>query len=152
MPTIEIVCVGQTEPSAFDGLPFAVEAEGRLVSHRALFQPDFDALQGSIYHLGNPAFRGRGGQEFFAFELVWEALPEHGGAGPLKFNDEYVPHVRMLFEQLLVASPVGRVTFSSDWQFGPDEARRFSAISSDRFWQMHDACELRFNALYEVVA
>ena len=150
MPTIEIVCVGQTEPSTFDGLPFAVRAERGLVSHRALFQPDFDGLQGCIYHLGNPALRGRESEVFFAYELVCEALPEHGGAGPLRFNAEYVQHVRVILGQLLAASPAGRVLFSSDWQFGPDETRRFSAVPAGRFWRMHDAGELRFNALYEI--
>ena len=150
MPTIEIVCVGQAEPSTFDGLPFAVRAERQLVSHRALFQPDFDALQGCIYHLGNPAFRGRESEGFFAYELVWKTLPEYGAVGPLRFNNEYVPHVRVIIEELLTASPVGRVIFSSDWQFGPDEVRRFSPVSEERFWQMHDAGGLRFNALYEV--
>ena len=98
MPTIEIVCVGQTRPSTFDGFPFAVRAEGQLVSHRALFQPDFDALQGCIYHLGNPAFRGRESEGFFAYELVWKTLPEYGAVGPLWFNDEYVQHVWVIFD------------------------------------------------------
>jgi hypothetical protein len=45
MPTIEIVCVAQTEPLDFSNLPFAIIAENKLSSHRGLFQSDFNKLQ-----------------------------------------------------------------------------------------------------------
>ena len=57
MPSIEIVCIDQAEVSHFDNLPFLVEAENRLLSHRephSLFQREFDVLKGCIYHLLNP--------------------------------------------------------------------------------------------------
>ena len=150
MPTIEIVCIAQTEPLDFPGLPFAVLAENKLVSHRGLFQSDFDKLQGCIYHLGNPDLRDNNDFAFFAYELVNDAIQDNADEDFLKFDDEFVPHVKVMLSKLLAASPVGRITFSSDWQFGTEDVRKFAEISEQRFWQLHDACELRFNALYEL--
>jgi hypothetical protein len=150
MPTIEIVCVAQTEPLDFSSLPFAVRAENELLSHRGLFQSDFDKLQGCIYHLGNPDMRGDDDVGFFAYELISDS-PEDETEDCLKFNDEFVPHVKIIFRQLLAASPVSQITFSSDWQFGAEDVRRFEPISEEKFWEMHDACELRSNAFYEIV-
>ena len=148
MPTIEIACIAQTEPLDFSDLPFAVLAENDLVSHRGLFQSDFDELHGCIYHLGNPDWRGDD-YAFFAYELISDSPEEPEDC--LKFNGEFVPHVKTMFRQLLAASPVGQITFSSDWQFGAENVRRFEAISEERFWEMHDACELRSNAFYKIV-
>jgi len=55
MPSVEIICLRQVEPLQFDSLPFAVEAESMLISHRlpSHFQSDFDQLSGCIYHLGS---------------------------------------------------------------------------------------------------
>ncbi len=148
MPTIEIVCVGQIEPLDFSELPFAVLAENKLVSHRGLFQSDFDKLQGCIYHLGNPDLRGDEDGMFWAYELINDAIQENADEDYLKFDDEFIPHVKTMIGKLLAASPHSQVTFSSDWQFGTEDVRRFEAISEQKFWQFHDSCELRFNALY----
>ena len=148
MPTIEIVCVAQSEPLDFSDLPFAVLAENKPVSHRGLFQSDFDKLTGCIYHLGNPDLRGDEDGLFWAYELVNDAIGEETDEAFLKFDDEFVPHVKAMLGQLLAASPIGQVTFSSDWQFGTEDVRRFEAISEQQFWQLHDAGGLRFNALY----
>jgi hypothetical protein len=150
MPTIELVCVAQAEPLDVSSLPFAVLAENKLLSHRALFQSDFDKLQGCIYHLGNPNLRGDEDGLFWAYELISDSTSEHE-EDCLKFNDEFIPHVKKMLSQLLVASPVGQMTFSSDWQFGTKDVRRFEAITEGKFWEMHDACELRFNAFYKIV-
>ncbi len=152
MPTIEIVCVAQAEPIDFSGLPFAVRAENSLISHRALFQPDFDKMRGCIYHLGNPDLREDSDSVFWAYELIDEAIGEGTDEDYLRINDEFIPHLRTMLGQLLAASPAGRITFSSDWQFGAEGAEKFKAISEKKFWEMHDACELRFNTLYEIVA
>ena len=150
MPTIEIICVAQKEPLDFSSLPFAVRAENKLLSHRGLFQSDFDKLQGCIYHLGNPDMRGNDDFGFFAYELISDSPEETEDC--LKFNDESVPHVKIMFRQLLAASPVSQITFSSDWQFGAEDVRRFEEIFEERFWEMHNDCELRSNAFYKIVA
>lgn len=150
MPTIEIVCVAQAEPFDFSNLPFVVLAENKLVSHRTLFQSDFEKLQGCIYHLGNPDLREDNDFAFFAYELINDAISNQE-EDFLKFNDKFIPHVKIMIRQLLAASPIGQVTFSSDWQFSSENVRRFESISEEKFWEMHDACELRFSALYKIV-
>jgi hypothetical protein len=73
MPSIEIVCIGQLEPSDFIRLPFAVRSGSELKSDRRpkpLFQEDFDSLKGCIYHLGNPALKTRKTRIFFASDLL----------------------------------------------------------------------------------
>ncbi|HLM59363.1 MAG TPA: hypothetical protein VK308_01040 [Pyrinomonadaceae bacterium] len=136
MPTIEIVCVAQTEPLDFSDLPFAVLAENKLVSHRGLFQSDFDKLQGCIYHLGNPDLRNNNVFAFFAYELINDAIQENADEDYLKFDDEFVPHIKAMLNQLIAASPLGRITFNSDWQFGTRDVRRLAAISEQQFWQL----------------
>ncbi len=54
MPSLEIVCVGQPEPTVFEDMPFRIAAENKLLSQRTpplSFQADFDALNSCIYHL-----------------------------------------------------------------------------------------------------
>jgi hypothetical protein len=57
-----------------------------------------------------------------------------------------------MVSQLLAASPASQVTFSSDWQFGTEVVQRFNAISEQKFWELHDSGQLRFNAFYEIAA
>ena len=90
MPTIEIVCVAQTEPLDFSNLPFAIIAENKLSSHRGLFQSDFNKLQWCIYHLGNPDMRQENDYGFWAFALISEAISEQEEEDCLKFNDEFI--------------------------------------------------------------
>lgn len=149
MPTIEIVCVNQIELSDFSDFPFAVQSENEIVSHRGLFQPDFKKLQGCIYHLGNPDMRDDN-EIFFAYELINEAISDNDKEEILKFNNEFVPQIKVMFNKLLISSPVGQITFSSDWQFGNNEVQRFEIISENEFWENHDADKIRFNALYKI--
>src|SRR5262245_55372349 len=103
MPSVEIICIGQPEPSDFSDLPFAVAAENRLKSHRSpepLFQPDFDQLQGCIYHLGNPRLKkpdARGAYTTSDLLIDWWEL--------IHFKPRYVRHVQRLLRELLAASP-----------------------------------------------
>jgi hypothetical protein len=150
MPSIEIICIGQAQPSDFSRLPFAVEAETQLRSHRgssSLFQQDFDRVQGCIYHLGNPYLKDPDAPgAYFASQLLvewWERL---------EFQAEYIPSVNQLLEALLTASPGGRVLFTSDYQFGPRPRRRFVRWRTlDEFWTLHDTKRLHMNALYSLM-
>ena len=72
MPTIEIVSI---DCSAIPDLPcyrsFAYRAETQLVSHRALFQPIFDKLNGIIVHLENKEMEGEHGMWFAGGIMDW---------------------------------------------------------------------------------
>jgi len=153
MPSIEIVCIDQDEISHFENLPFLVEAETRLVSHRKphpLFQEEFDALQGCIYHLLNPI------ESWDAYLLLDTSVERRERApapdddsliGLLRFLPEYAPAVHALLETLLESSPIGQVLFTSDYQFGP--RRRYQRpMKLEKFWALHDADRLHLNALY----
>jgi len=154
MPSIEIVCIGQSEVSHFENLPFLVEAENRLVGHRKpinLFKPQFDALQGCIYHLLNPI------ESWDAYLLLDTSVERRENApepdedsliGLLRFLPEYAPAVYALLETLLEASPVGQILFTSDYQFGPDGRLYRKPFTLEQFWALHDADKLHLNALY----
>jgi hypothetical protein len=149
MPSIEIICIGQLQPTPFPDLPFAVVSEVVLISHRgrsSLFQQDFNRVTGCIYHLGNPNLKSPDARGiYFAGELLvewWERV---------EFKPEYVIPVKELLEELLHASPEGRLLFTSDYQFGPRPRRRYSKWRTpEEFWHLHDAKHLRMNALYAI--
>lgn len=150
MPSIEIICVRQESPTDFTRLPFPVIAERDLVSHRtpSLFQMDFDTMRGCIYHLGNPSSGNDAEGFFFAHRLLSEKCRDQERNRFLEFDSQYIPAVRWLLQELLKASPAGRIIFTSDWQFGPRRTGRFDPIGSGQFWKLHDAFKLRLNALY----
>jgi hypothetical protein len=151
MPSIEIVCVGQERPLEFPDLPFAVASETALLSHRkpSLFQADFDALKGCLYHLGNPGLKDPSAPgAFFAWEIL---SPECQGQDTfLHFAEEHGKAVRALMDTLWLASPVRRLVFTSDHQFGPPAPARFLETSLLEFWRLHESRQLRMNALYPI--
>lgn len=153
MPSIEIVCVDQTEPTSFLNAPFAVESESKLVSHRSpspLFQPDFDVLRGCIYHLGNPSSRDPTFTGYYTAYKLLTGDAESCVWNIVYFKIEFVPFIKMFLAQLLQNSPVGKVIFTSDYQFGPNEKRYKRVITLDMFWQLHDKNKLKLNALYQL--
>jgi hypothetical protein len=155
MPSIELICVGQREPSKVSALPFAVCAESLLVSHRSpsLFQADFEKLQGCIYHLGSP-FCGDSDYDgpFFAYELLSEACRDARRHTFLQFESSVIPAMFDFFGLLLNASPARMIIFTTDWQFGPHPGRRYRSITERTFWERHTKRKLRLNALYPIRA
>ena len=147
---MEIVCIGQSEPTDFQHLPFAVQSGTELKSHRTpdpLFQEDFDALRGCIYHLGNPYLKTRKGL-FFASELLSDRL--YSRPTTLAFRPEFVPGVQDLLKSLVELSPVHQVLFTSDYQFGPKRPYRSAIVTLDEFWSLHNSRKLRFNSAYPI--
>ena len=140
MPSVEIVCIGQPKPIVFENMSLRVDAENEMISQRTpkpLFQVDFDALNGCIYHLIK---QSRGACT--AVDLLdawWEEL---------QFKPEYVPDVHYILSELLADSPKGRVLFTSDYQYGPDTKRYKRSLTLDKFWVLHAEGKLWANALY----
>ena len=153
MPSIELICVEQNEPSQLPTFPFAIRAEPQLVSHRlpSFFQSDFDKLRGCIYHLGSP-FCDHPGYDgaFFAYELFSKRCRGSIPHRFLEFAPEFLPGIFDLFGILLAASPAHLVIFTTDWQCGPKSARRYHQITERTFWQRHKDRKLRLNALYPI--
>ena len=148
MPTIEIVCLEQKEPLDFPNISFAVEAENEVISHRGLFYEEFKKLDGCIYHLGSPDVRRRINGAFYAAELLdWKVEALEGGR--LKFSPQFIGDIQQMFNTLLEASPQHRLIFSSDYQFGPEQTRRYQRpLRLETFWRKHDAGKLWLNARY----
>ena len=163
MPSVEIVCIAQTEISPFSDLPFRLLADDRLVSHRAprpLFQPEFDLLHGCLYHLCNPD-RGYNAYDLlslsqpkkahFRYWLDDEGITYKGTlATQFTFLPEFRPSIQAILAELLKASPVGKLLFTSDYQFGPPVRRYKRPLTLEQFWERHDTRKLRMNALYRL--
>jgi len=155
MPSIEIVCIGQSKSIDGSNYPFAVEASSELVSHRTpapRFQSDFDVLVGVIYHLGNPDLKVREQGAYFAYELLSESSRSAEPPSALEFGPKYASAVFDLITVLLRESPQSEVLFTSDWQFGPDHTLRLGRVSLAELRELHDSGALLLNALYTVHA
>lgn len=155
MPSIEIVCIGQSKPVDCSSYPFAVESCSELVSHRSpapRFQSDFDGLSGVIYHLGNPDLKVRDQGAYFAYELLSESSRHADPPSALEFGPEYASAVFDLLAVLIGESPQQELLFTSDWQFGPDHTLRLGPVSLGELRALHDSGKLLLNALYHVHA
>lgn len=154
MPSVEILCIGQRSPLVLPDLPFAVEADWELRSHRgssSLWQGDFDRLTGCIYHLGNPDLAHSSfGRIFLASELLTERSLANGKL--LEFAVSFQDGIAHLLDRLLIASPERQIVVTSDWQFGPGPPTRGYFETLEGFWAAHDHAELSLNALYTVGA
>ncbi len=153
MPSIEIVAIAQQCPSKVDDLPFAAMADFTLKSHRSQsrFQGDFDRLSGIMYHLGNPGLKtDHAGRRFFAYQLLSPASRKVESSF-LEFAAEYRAAAQMFFEELLHNSPVGKLVFTSDWQFGPEWIKYEPELSLSEFWRLHDSHLIQLNAFYSII-
>ena len=153
MPSLEIICINQSEPSDFSHLPFTVKAEKELISHRSptpFFQDDFDKLKGCIYHLLDD-----GGVTAYDL-LVRDWYDNEGNSNGLddnvEFRDEYAPFVKDTLEQLLSSSPIGQILFTTDYQFGPKTIEKHGPMSFSEFWHLHEVGGVRMNASYVITA
>ncbi len=147
MPSLEIICLEQETPSQFSDLPFALRSENTLIPHRGLFWEDFKLHRGCIYHLGNPDMRFTDDYGFFAGQLMdWNTENLS-----LKFLPEFVPPLQTLLQTLIAASPVGKLIFTTDYQFGGSTMRYKRPLPLEKFWEKHDTEKLWLNALYPLV-
>lgn len=153
MPSLEIICINQQKPSDFSQLPFIVEAEKELVSHRTpapLFQLDFDKLSGCIYHLLD-------GNSPTCYDLLVRDWYDSEGNSNSRddnvvFRDEYAAVLKRVLEELLSSSPVGQILFTTDYQFGPEVTQRFEPMPFVEFQELYNAGKVRMNASYLVTA
>ena len=153
MPSLEIICIDQDEPISFSNLPFDLEAESSLRSHRSpkpLFQADFDKLQGCIYHVLE-----RGGTTVYELLKRDWYNPDgstNGREENVEFLPEIAPSIYEVLQILLANSPASRILFTTDYQFGPEIVQRFGPMSLEAFWKLHNSGCLRMNSLYKLIA
>ena len=83
---------------------------------------------------------------FFAYELLSDDSRDADPVSFLEFAPEHVDSAHLLLDWLLRSSPERCLLFTSDWQFGPKEPRRFGPINLKAFWKLHDSRTLLLNA------
>lgn len=152
MPSLEIICINQQEPSDFSQLPFTVKSKKELVSHRtptALFQFDFDKLNGCIYHI----LDGEGSTCYDLLVRDWyDSEGNLNGDENIEFRDEYAIAMKEMIKELLSSSPVGQILFTTDYQFGPEETQKFGPMLFAEFQELYSAGKVRMNASYLITA
>ena len=169
MPTIEIASIESTglnlKQSDFD---LAIIEEDKLESHRGLFYDVLKNQSGVMVHIGNPGFKNNKEDGFFAGQIIsWVSEPteifipeydpndatDNKGANQefrFKILNKYKPDVDKLLKIALDASPIKKVYFLTDYQFGPEKENLEIMYTIDDFWIRHDNEGLTFNTMYEL--
>ena len=169
MPTIEIASINATGLKLNQAdFAVAIIEENKLESHRGLF---FDLLQqqnGTIVHIGNPDFKDDKEGGYFAGHIIdWSFEPtqihfsdfdendpiENSGANQqfkFKFLEQYKPDIDKLLKIALDNSPIRKVCFLTDYQFGPEDGKTEIIFTISDFWTQHDNDGLNLNTIYEM--
>ena len=169
MPTVEIASINSTglglNQADFD---IAIIEESKLESHRGLFYDFLRQQKGVIIHIGNPDFKYNKKEGFFAGEIIdWSfepgtlIIPEYDPINPtskrganqeygFKFIDQYRSDLDKLLKIALDKSPIKKIYFLSDCQFGPEKESFEIICTLTDFWERHDREGLVFNTIYEL--
>ena len=168
MPTIEIVSIDSTGLNLRqDDFDIAMIEENKVVSHRGLFYKFLKKQNGVIVHIGSPECKCPDNGFFSGGIIDWDFetgeifIPEfdrtdsidNRGAGQqfrFKFLDQYKADIVKLLEIALDGSPIKKIYFLTDYQFGPEKGKTEIIYTIDDFWKRHDSEGLNFNTLYEL--
>lgn len=169
MPTIEIASFNSTELGLNQAdYDVAIIEENKLESHRGLFYDLLRQQNGVIVHIGNPDFKDDKEGVFFAgqiidwdFELTEIFFPEFDENDPtdnrganqqfkFKFLGQYKTDIDKLLKIALDNSPIKKVCFLTDYQFGPENGKTEIIYTITDFWTQHDNEGLGLNTLYEM--
>ena len=170
MPTIEIISLERKQPIRIDKnkYKFCIRQNRKLISHRGLFQEFLDKEEGVILHLGNLSLAKA--HYFFADELIdWDCglgavhLPVYNLDEPLeeqwngsgqymrfKFKEDHLSGIRELLTKAQRLSPVNKVLFLTDVQFGPEEGRNIELSNVEELWEIHNREGLDWNVMYVI--
>ena len=169
MPTVEIASINSTGLGLNQAdFEVAIIEDNKLKSHRGLFYDLLKKQNGVIVHIGNPKIKDDKESVFFAGDIVdWEVdeenecIPENNseaqnydtGANQIflfKFLEQYKPDIDNLLKIALDKSPIKRICFLTDLQFGPEKGNIEIIYAINEFWNKHDRDGLRFNTMYEI--
>jgi len=169
MPTIEIASINSTGLGLNQAdFEVAIIEENKLLSHRGLFYDLLRKQKGVIVHIGNPDFKDNKEDGFFAGQIIdWDfeseniIIPEYnpddptynGGANQqfkFKFLEQYKSNIDALLRIGLKESPIKKVCFLTDYQFGPEKEEIETICTIYDFWAKHDIEGLNFNTMYEL--
>ncbi len=169
MPTIEIASINSNglglNQADFD---VAIIEENKLNSHRGLFYDLLRQQNGAIVHIGNPEFKDDKEGGFFGGQIIdWGSEPteifflvsdpndptDNRGANQqftFKFLDKYQEDIDRLLKIALDNSPIKKVCFLTDYQFGPEKGSIETIYTISDFWTLHDKDGLTLNTMYEL--
>ena len=170
MPTIEIASINSTELNLKqEDFDVAIIEEKQLRSHRGLFYDFLQKQKGVIIHIGNPEFIDdkECGIYFAGMIINWDFEPteilisefdpnnptnNEGANQQFRFNflNQYKSDINKILEIALEKSPIKKVCFLTDYQFGPEKESVEIIYTIDDFWTKHDKEGLTFNTLYEL--
>jgi hypothetical protein len=164
MPTIEIASI-DSKPINLKQIDFgvAIIEENKLESHRGLFDELLRKHQGVIIHIGNPDMKIDRTSGYFAGKLIdWEMnpgeiiIPQNASASSsnqefiFRILSEYCEDIHRLLEIAIEKSPINKVYFLTDYQFGPEKVIVENIYTIGDFWELHNSEGLTFNTLYEI--
>ena len=169
MPTIEIASINSSglhlNQNDFD---VAIREESVLKSHRGLFYDFLLKFKGTIIHIGNPEYKSEKEGFFFGGSLInWDFEPTQiyipdmdsesslidTGANQIfkfQFQIKYKYDIDRILNIALQSSPIKRVFFLTDYQFGPENELHEIIYSITAFWNLHDTDGLWLNRLYVI--
>lgn len=169
MPTIEIASINSKglglNQTDFD---FAIIETNKLESHRGLFYDLLKKQEGVIVHIGNPDFIADKEGGYFAGAIVdWSFepsdifYPEYDENNPtfnsganqgfrFKFLEQFKPDIDKLLKIALDNSPIKKICFLTDYQFGPENGKTEIIYTITDFWTQHDNEGIGLNTLYEI--
>lgn len=169
MPTIEIVSLKTTGLEINqDNFNLAVIEESVLKSHRGLFFDFLSEQQGIIIHIGNPDLKYNLDGGFFAGNIInWEfedpnyeekkknlvISAENNWANQdflFQFENKFKNEIKKLMQIAINKSPIHKIYFLTDYQFGPEKAEFKFLNNLKDFWKEHDQNGLNWNTLYEI--
>jgi hypothetical protein len=169
MPTIEIASINSSGLNLNQAdFAVAIIEENKLESHRGLFYDLLEQQEGVIVHIGNPDFRDNKEGAFFAGQIIdWDFepteifFPEFDENDPtdnraanqefkFKFLDQFKTDIDKLLKIALDSSPIKKVCFLTDYQFGPENGKTEIIYTITDFWAQHDNAGLELNTLYEM--
>ena len=166
MPTIEIASIQaagiELKQSDFE---ISILKENKMNSHRGLFDVVLRKEEGVIFHLGSPELKDDKKGGYFAGELIdWKfevsdvEVNENGAIDSrneyqhykFRFLNKFQVEIDKLLKIALDNSPIKKVFFLTDYQFGPYEPTIEVIHTISKFWRHHDHGGLRFNTFYEM--
>lgn len=168
MPTIEIVSLKSAGLDLNqDYFNSAIIEDHILESHRGLFYDFLLKHKGTIIHIGNPGLSVKE-DGFYAGEIInWEFENSNSNEKQkelktdeenhwanqdflFQLKDEYKNEIEKLMEVAIEKSPIHKIYFLTDYQFGPEKAE-FEVLSDVKdFWKKHNQYGLNWNTLYEI--
>lgn len=169
MPLIEIASIKSTGLGlSQEEFEISINEDNKLESYRGLFYDFLLRQHGSIVHIGNPDLKETTESGYFSGKLInWDFegpyskergieissnednnyANQHFG---FQFSPSYKDEINGILQIAINSSPISKIYFLTDYQFGPETGAYRTLNGLNSFWKYHDGDGLRWNTLYEI--